>query len=78
MAWVLVRETSGETVKNGALLSDFRGETWILTGGQPPHKPSSTGRVSVRRMLQPVSPDSPDTSAEFYPSVVGLKWVETP
>lgn len=79
MAWRLVNETTGEPVEHGSEVKTFRGETMVLTGGTPPHKPSSTGRVSVRPKSPPDSSESnfQDSSLEFYPNVVGLKWVET-
>ena len=40
-----------------------------LRGARHPHKPASTGRVSV------AEPDDPDSWVhEYFPSVVGLKW----
>lgn len=78
MAWVLVNETSGETVESGVTLKTFRGEEVVLISGMPPHKPSSTGRVSVRSKSQTGSQASRYTSMELYPGVVGLKWEERP
>lgn len=61
--WTLVRSDSKIPVCLGDTLTDFRGHTAPLTGGRPPHKPSSTGRVYVEPGL------------EFFPSVFGLEWV---
>jgi len=44
-------------------------DTYVVLGGRPPHKPGSTGRVNVRSKLH-------GWEQEFYPSVVGAKWIE--
>lgn len=62
--WILVRSDSKAPVLLGDILTDFRGHTAALTGGRPPHKPSSTGRVYVKPGL------------EFFPSVFGLEWLK--
>ena len=51
---------AGETVETS------RGELMTITGGNPPHKPGSTGRVYV-------SEDG--SSREYFPSVIGAKWI---
>lgn len=61
--WVLVREGTHEEVMVGDAITSFRGETAVLKGGRPPHKPSSTGRVFIE-------------GAEYFPSVFDLKWVQ--
>ena len=55
----------GKLVKVGDKLTSFRGETDIVIEGigQPPHKPSSTGKVWTDR-------------GNFYPSVFKCEWVE--
>ena len=58
--WVLVDEF-GEYVDIGELYTNFRGDQSHITGGTPPHKPSSTGRVQAG-------------GCEVFPSVYGLKW----
>lgn len=68
---ILINITTGEPVSVGDTVTDFRGEEAILTGGTPPHKPSSTGRVFVRSASAEVG-----WSGEYYPSVYNLKWVE--
>jgi hypothetical protein len=60
--WTLVHTATGIPVTKGEAVVDFRGDADTVTGGQPPHKPSSTGLVDVKR-------------GSFYPSVFGLKWV---
>lgn len=48
----------------GELLETHNGDQYRITGGRPPHKPSSTGRVWVAG------------GGEFFPTVFNLKWVE--
>tara|TARA_B110000967_G_C18901607_1_gene575802 strand:+ start:3497 stop:3748 length:252 start_codon:yes stop_codon:yes gene_type:complete len=52
------------------LVTSYRGEKWVVEGGTPPHKPSSTGRVWVRL------PDNSTWNEEFFPSVFGMEWRE--
>jgi hypothetical protein len=49
--WVLVHEETNEEVEAGASVTSFRGEPDVVKGGTPPHKPSSTGRVSTAGSL---------------------------
>lgn len=60
--WTLVHIRTGEPVDTSKVVFDFRGKGDFVLGGWPPHKPSSTGSIDVRR-------------GTFYPSVFGLKWV---
>jgi hypothetical protein len=60
--WALVHERTGKPVSERDVVLNFRGEADTIMGGNPPHKPSSTGRVWVER-------------GEFFPSVFNLKWV---
>jgi hypothetical protein len=41
-----------------------------LSGGTPPHKPSSTGRVYGAWV------SNPDFSREYFPQVFDLRWVK--
>ena len=66
----LIKESTGETIKTGDIVQDFRGHRWMLEGGREPHKPSSSGFVWLRSI------DGRGTSREFYPSVIGAKWGE--
>ena len=61
--WTLVHEHTGKSVAEGDVVLDFRGEVGIITGGRPPHKPSSTGFVWTT------------DGRECYPGVFDLKWV---
>lgn len=63
--WTLVYERTGKPVVENEVVLDFRGEADTITGGCPPHKPSSTGRVWTQ------------DGRECYPDVFNLKWVQT-
>ena len=64
----LVNQNTGAPIKTGDIVRDFRGTRWILEGGRPPHKESSSGFVWLR------STDERRLSREFYPFVIGAKW----
>lgn len=66
----LIKETTGEEVKTGAVVHCFRGKAAIVTGWAQPSHEGSTGRVYVREM------NEQGFTGEYYPSVYGLKWVE--
>lgn len=65
--WALLHK--GQPVHEGAKLACSRGEVYEVTGGRPPHKPGSTGRVWVRGV------EKGACSQEFFPSVVDCVWV---
>ena len=54
---------NGNVVPLGSIVTDFRGDTFTLTGTRLPHSPASTGRVIVKQG---------DMTMEYYPSVFGL------
>lgn len=62
--WVLMY-ANGTPVRSGEESQDFRGDWSTITGGRPPHKPSSEGFVWT------------SDNRELYPSVFNLKWVRT-
>lgn len=64
MTYKLVSKKTGTEIKTGDIVTDFRGDRWILRGFTPPRHPGSTGRVHVRTG---VTGDHAD--AEFYPGV---------
>ena len=68
MAKLINRETR-EEVKEGTIVTDFRGDTAVLVGFREPHKPSSTGRVLVKE-------EGSQFSSEYFPSVFGLEIVD--
>lgn len=59
----LVHIHNGHTVTEGETVRNFRGEWEQITGGKPPHKAGSTGRVWIK-----------GKATEFFPSVFGLEW----
>ena len=60
--WVLINREGGRACI-GDRLVDFRGDVSTLTGGRPPHKPSSNGFVE-------------SNGFEYYAKVFGLEWVD--
>jgi hypothetical protein len=64
----LINESTGNELKKGDIVQDFRGESHVLIGFRAPHKPASTGRVIVKSL------DSEDVR-EYYPSVINAKIV---
>ena len=61
--WTLVHIATGKPIDQKQAVFSFRGKGDFVLDGRPPHKPSSTGTIDVRR-------------GTFYPSVFGLKWVQ--
>lgn len=62
--------TDGGVVYEGDQIVNTAGIDWVVTGGAPPHKPSSTGRVYVS---SPVVGSR--ASGSYFPSVFNMKWV---
>lgn len=52
---------NGQPVTAGEILEDFRGDHARVTGGQAPHKPSSTGKIYT-------------DAGHYYPSVFKCQW----
>lgn len=69
--WQLIHVSDGHTATVGEEVKTFRGEVAFVLGGQPPKHEASSGRVEVN-----VEPMSPGISTEFFPSIVGLKWIK--
>lgn len=61
-AWQLTLD--GKPVITGNAYADFRGDTAIITGGKPPHKPGSTGFVHTA------------AGRELYAHMYDMKWVQ--
>ena len=69
--WVLIYEDSSLPVHTDHLVTSD-GKGFVVTGGVPPHKPSSSGRVYGYWKA-----DGEDASTcEYFPHVFNLKWVE--
>ncbi len=66
---ILVDE-NGDMVSRGQVVTTFRGESVVVTGGKAPHKPGSTGKVYVR-----FEAEKRVGGGEFFPSVIGARWV---
>lgn len=70
--WTL-HYTIGEVVcgpiTEGEQVETSRGETFTITGGSPPHHSGSTGRVWV-------TDDTGNGTREYFPTVIGAKWVK--
>ena len=60
-----------ERVVAKELIKTKDGVAWVIEGGTPPHKPSSTGRVWVSLL------SNPNHNRDFFPTVFNLKWQET-
>lgn len=65
----LIEEASGNEVKPGMKILNFRNEIWEYLSFRSPQSAGSTGRVHVKHC---------DTGVEreFYPQVFGLKIIE--
>ena len=61
----VVINDKGNPVQRGEVVTSFRGETYILTGWDYPHKCSSSGRIYVD--------DENDNTHSFFPGVCGLQ-----
>jgi hypothetical protein len=62
--WKLVDRTTRVQCRIGDTVTDFRGDTAVLAGGSPPHKPSSSGFAYTQG------------NRELYVGVFGLEWVK--
>ena len=65
----LVHQFTNKNVYQSALVQDRDGQNFIVKGGNPPHKPSSSGRIWVTDITNKHNRD-------FFPSVCGLEWIE--
>ena len=53
-----------QPVSIGEILKDFRGDQYRVTGGQAPHKASSSGKIYT-------------DAGNYYPTVFGCQWTPT-
>jgi hypothetical protein len=58
----------GDEVKEGDSYTDRDGDVGTITYFRPPHKPSSSGKISVRK-------PGAQWDSEYYVGVVGAKWI---
>ena len=68
--WALVHKETGIGVTEKEIVVSKDDVFWIVQGGTPPHKPSSTGRVWV-------ATNGGEWNREFFPTVFNLEWRET-
>lgn len=68
--WVLI-DKDRRIVQTDQEYENFRYERYRVAGGQPPHKPSSTGKIWVY-----VPGSELQATHEVYPTVFGMRWVE--
>jgi len=68
----LIYEKNGQTVKIGDRVLTAGSSNVTITGITPPHKPSSTGRVTV---MAEDSHGRPSYS-EYFPGVIDAKWID--
>lgn len=65
----LIHRTSGAIVQIGDRVKTFRGEAATVTGWREPHKPASSGYVSI-------AIDGLTGSAEYHVGVANLEWID--
>ena len=61
--WTLMRQNTREPIYTDTVVYSHRNEAHTLTGGRPPHKLGSTGRVWTQG------------GGEYFPTVFDLIWV---
>jgi len=64
----LINESTRKPVKVGDVVATFRGEVVIVKALRPPHKPDSSGHVSIQ------GPDD-NYCQEVYAGVIGAKYI---
>lgn len=67
----LIYNNYKEEVKIGDTVKLRDGETAVVEFFREPHKPSSSGKVSVT-----VTKGAHQHAAEYYVGVIGAKWIE--
>ena len=65
----LVYKVTGKEVKVGDIVTTFRGDKCEVKYFRPPHKSSSSGKVTVQL-------EGSNLSMEYYVSVIGAEWIE--
>lgn len=66
----LIHTATGEEAEVGDLVTSFRDENAIIKHFVPPHKPSSSGHVSITYLDRKTMP------GYNYVGVWGLEWIE--
>lgn len=65
----LVYKATGKEVKVGDIVTTSRGDKCEVKYFRQPHKPSSSGKVTVQF-------EGSNSSMEYYVSVIGAEWIE--
>jgi len=65
----LINKTTRKELVVGEVVHDFRDQPHVLIDARPPHKPSSSGFVTLRSM------DERAFVAECYAGVIDAEWV---
>jgi len=65
----LIYTKTGLPVQVGDIADTGRGEMVEVDYFRPPHKPSSSGKVSVTTV-------NTDQRSEYYVGVIGAEWIE--
>lgn len=69
--WSLLSADGHAVTEKQEVRTATHGDKYFVTGGAPPHKPESTGRVYVVHSLK----DKNCMDREFFPSVFNMRWV---
>ena len=64
----LINKTTRKELTVGEVVHDFRDAPHVLIDARPPHKPSSSGFVTLRTMCDKAF------VAEYYASVIDAEW----
>jgi hypothetical protein len=72
--WILVDAASGKHILVGDTLTTFRGEKVKIESMRPPHKPSSSGHVTILHLSD--DPKVIGAMIEVYPGVINAKFVQ--
>ena len=67
--WALVDSQTKQFCEPEQVVHDFRGDMYILVGGEPPKSSQSTGHIFIRTSRT-------GFTREVYPSVCGLEWTQ--
>ena len=65
----LIYKKTGKEVELGDVVNLSEGDKAEVVYLRPPHKPGSSGKVSVKYVDK-------DWSQEFYVSVIGAEWID--
>lgn len=66
----LIHKATGAEVQVGDAVTTFRNEPAVVVDWRKPHKPASSGFVTVRFLGEP------DYTNEYYAGVVDCEWIE--